>query len=121
MGGQSLQLPIYIYTAEKLLAEHLARKVDLDAARYFYVTRKGGFSTKHFDKKNWKQKLEILKDIIRVISDGVERGLFFQREDELRCRFCDYSLICGTAIDLRLQRKKRDPVIKDYLRMIEIP
>jgi ATP-dependent helicase/nuclease subunit B len=121
MGGQSLQLPIYIYAAEHLLKEHLKRKVHLDAARYFYVTRKGHFSTKYFDKVGWDKKLEVLKDIVQTITGGIERGLFFQREDEWNCRFCAYSLICGKAIDLRLQRKKRDPIIKDYLKMTEIP
>ncbi len=121
MGGQSLQLPIYIYAAEHLLEECLKKKVDLDAARYFYVTKKGAFSTRHFDKEGWDQKLEVLKDIIQVISDGIERGLFFQREEEWNCRFCDYSMICGKATDLRLQRKKGDPVIRDYLKMTEIP
>ncbi len=121
MGGRSLQLPIYLYAAEHLLIEHLKRKVHLDAALYFYVTRRGQFRTRHFDKEGWEEKLEVLKGIIQIISDGIERGLFFQREDEWNCSFCDYRLICGKGIHARFLRKKNDPLINDYLRMTEIP
>lgn len=120
MGGQSLQLPIYIFVAEHLLMDHLKIDVALDSAEYFYVTKKGDFKRKYFDKSGWEQKLETLKKIIQIISDGIERGVFFQVDDETICRYCDYSLICGTAIDLKFQRKKNDPLIKSYLEMSEI-
>ncbi len=121
MGGQSLQLPIYIFVAERLLAEYLNKDVTMDSAEYFYITKKGAFKKTYFDKEAWEQKLQTLKKIIRIVSDGIERGLFFQSNNEKTCQYCDYRQLCGAAIDLKFQRKRDDPAIKGYLEMSEIP
>ncbi len=127
MGGTALQLPIYILAAEEIMGRTMAdsekrreTSIAFSDARYFYATRKGNFVTKKFSRECWEEKLDTLGFIVRTIIAGIEKGIFFQTGDEKTCEYCDYAFLCGTAQDIRFERKKDDERIQHHLAMMEI-
>ena len=127
MQGQALQLPIYIISAESIMREVSSKRdmkgvgdVSIHSAQYFYTTRREGFRKRYFDKSDWEKKMATLRNIIGTISHGIENGIFFQTGEADRCRYCDYALLCGTAREIRFNRKKDDDVINDYRSMMEM-
>ncbi|MEW5807665.1 MAG: PD-(D/E)XK nuclease family protein [Acidobacteriota bacterium] len=120
MKGQALQLPIYILAAEEIM-RRIGKATEVLKAEYFYVTRKGEFERKLFDKGEWSEKMDSLKFIIQAIAESIEKGIFFQTYDGNACRLCDFTLLCGTAREIRFNRKAGDPIVNNYilLRSIE--
>ncbi len=127
--GISLQLPIYLYTIEKLLAEKLGRDVQPAAGLYYQLRNtidmktgvgslrfkddlglklKSGFLPSDSDLRN------MIEDSIAYVNGYVERishGNFplttHDRIDKV-CTYCDYKSICRIQSVRRVQSANRE-------------
>jgi len=118
-GGTSLQLPFYLLAARQIWA-----RVNLEKSRaeYYSVNREQNFKRVFFRGEGWEEKEKTLKKIIGTIGRAIVSGVFFPvREDERRCRYCDFGRLCEQGTDALFERKKNDPRAKAYLEMKEIP
>jgi len=117
-GGTSVQLPLYMIAAEKLLAP-LHPGVRAEEARYLSVDRKGGFRSVGFSSGALATRREELARVLATFLNGVARGVFFAYPDTDACRWCDYKLACGEGREARFARKRNDATAADFLRMRE--
>jgi len=118
-GGTSLQLPLYLLAARQIWS-----RVSLEKswAEYYSVNREQNFKRVLFRGEGWEEKEKILKKIVGAIGRGIASGLFFPvREDERKCRYCDFDRLCEQGADVLFERKKNDPRAKAYLEMRDIP
>lgn len=94
-GGRQLQLPVYLLAAaDELEAEQ-------GSARYFFV--KEAKDVHQFSLEELRPRLDDLRRILRLVTEGVSGGNFFPMPDESHesrtyCeRYCPYGAVCGPA------------------------
>jgi RecB family exonuclease len=94
-GGRQLQLPVYLLAAaDELQAEE-------GSARYFFVSEPK--DVRQFSLEELRPRLDDLRRILRLVTEGICGGNFFPMPDESResqtyCeRYCPYGSVCGPA------------------------
>jgi ATP-dependent helicase/nuclease subunit B len=92
--GSTLQLPIYLMAASRILGLELRS----GEARYRRVGTGEGRSAVVFSGSSWDECAPELAEIIEVITSGVERGIFFAPADDRECRRCDVRIACPTGM-----------------------
>ncbi len=112
-GGRSLQLPLYLYVANKLLS-NLHRGIEVQSAQYYYVRSKKKIL---FQASELMARTKELQHILKTISEGIEGGLFIALPGD-HCRICDLAIICGTWTKILFNHKSNDPSVKKYLEMV---
>ncbi len=127
--GVSLQLPIYLYTIEKLLAEKKGKELQPAAGLYYQIRNKidlktGVGSSRYKDELGIKSKSGFLpsdEELRRLIDDSVERvntyvnditeGKFpLTSHDKIDkvCTYCDYKTICRIQNVRRVGKAQED-------------
>jgi hypothetical protein len=110
-AGTALQLPVYILAAEMLLPGSRVGE-----ALYRSIARRGRFGRVVFGRNGWERTLEDLRQVGRVVREGVGAGAFFHFPDEkAQCKHCDQKPICGEARTERFERKRSDPIARPFL------
>jgi ATP-dependent helicase/nuclease subunit B len=125
--GISLQLPIYLYTMEKLLAEKLERELNPAGALYYQIrdpaALKPGIGSERY-KRDLDVKSKLLgsdQDLRTLIDDSIARintyvdeiaaGRFpltsHDNVDKI-CKYCDYKTICRIQTVRRVEKGKDD-------------
>jgi RecB family exonuclease len=118
-GGTSLQLPFYLLAARQIWSRV---NIDKSRAEYYSVNREQNFKRVFFRGEGWEEKEKTLKKIVGIIGRAIVSGIFFPvREDERKCRYCDFGRLCEQGADALFERKKNDPRAKAYLEMRDIP
>lgn len=118
LGGTKLQLPVYGLAACLALG-------DLDApvtAEYWFLHSDAG---KRIELPITQAVAEAFLAAVTVIADGIAGGLFPHRPPDddgfgghLPCRFCDPDGMGAGELRDRWSRKRQDPRLAGYLRMI---
>jgi RecB family exonuclease len=117
-GGTTVQLPLYMLAAERLLAVRRPAPA-VGEARYLSVEGRTGFKSVSFSDEALVRRREDLDRIIATFATGVERGVFLAYPENDACRYCDYRLACGEGRETRFARKRGDTTAADFLRMRE--
>ena len=122
MGGEKIQIPIY-RGALSVLREF----VDVESVEGEYLhlqprdarTVPCSFSSEELEKAS-----KALPDLLEILGDGIEKGLFFARtHGRVRppghCDYCDYQRICGKDRIQREERKENDPLARAFVSNLE--
>lgn len=115
-GGKTLQLPLYLYAARKLLSP-LHKGIQVESAEYYYLKNQKPIP---FEASQLEQKESRLQDILETIAKGIEEGIFIPYPDKENCNYrsCDFRLVCGSWAQILFNRKSKDPRVKRYLEMV---
>ena len=113
-GGTSLQLPIYLLAAARLL--------DLPVERGEAMLRHVGVSPDRrpvrFLGRKWGESEEEFANILEVSTAGIEKGLFFAPASDEQCRNCGVSIACSSGMQRLFERKaSADERVLPWLRM----
>lgn len=114
-GGTNLQLPLYLFASEQLLRE-LHKGIEVECAEYLYLQERKRKRHVYFQSSELKRREEELHQIIRIITGGIEAGLFLAIPGN-DCENCDFRLVCGSWSKYLFNRKKTDPRVEEYLKM----
>jgi hypothetical protein len=115
-GGATLQLPVYLLAASRLLALPLER----GAALYRHVGAGDGRKTVIFSGAHWEARKGEFARIADVITRGIESGIFFAPADEETCRACEVKTACPSGMArLFVLKAERDERAREYLEMRE--
>ncbi len=109
--GRAVQLPIYILAAQSALAPREYR-----SAGGRYVSYQLGVESVRFPAVD-KPILDRLRDVLRVIADGIHNGVFQQYTEENACRRCPYDRVCMGVQGAIAERKYRDDAAAEFLRI----
>ena len=120
--GKHLQLAIYSLAARNALGED----ANVTAA-YWFTSSRGGFALappEPFDIAD-ENTLGRFKEGVSTIVSGIKSGLFPANPGEpdqgdfANCRFCDFKSLCPSRKDALWRRKKRYPLLADYIQLSE--
>ncbi len=114
-GGTNLQLPLYLFATEQLLKD-LGKDIEVECAEYVYLRERKKKRHVPFQSSEMEKREEELHRIIRVITGGIEEGVFIAMPGKF-CENCDFKLVCGTWIKYLFNRKKSDPKVEEFLKM----
>lgn len=116
-GGESLQLPIYLYAA----AEMLGLPPEAGHTEYFFASSAGNFSRHGFSGAAVEREMAPgFGQALDTIAEGADSGYFAPRPGG-QCRYCDFRSVCDVAIDPIMKRKQDDPRRAAYAAMKELP
>lgn len=102
--GESLQLPIYLHAAARMLG----LPPGAGEAQYFYATSRGGFKRQTVSGEAMRAGGENFERVLATIADGVDSGYFAPNPAHDHCRFCDYKDVCDVSIEKIMERKAGD-------------
>ena len=102
--GESLQLPIYLHAAARMLG----LPPTAGEAQYFYATSRGGFKRQTVSAETIAAGGEDFELVLKTIADGVDSGYFAPNPAHDHCRFCDYKDVCDVSIEKIMERKAGD-------------
>lgn len=119
MGGQAVQLPIYLLAAEKLFP---TVDLSLSQAMLLSTSFSGGFEKKYFGGKVLQERSEEFHRLLQTVVEFHRSGAFFPNPGKERehCKFCEFRPVCGTSVGRVFERKKSDPKIAGFLELEEI-
>jgi RecB family exonuclease len=118
--GTSVQLPLYMLAAEKLLRSTYPA-IRAAQARYLSVDRRGRFKSVSFSAEALESHRGELARVLATVTNGIAHGVFFAYPDPAVCGHCDYRLACGEGREARFERKRKDATASDFLSMKEVP
>ncbi len=101
-GGQNLQPILYTLAYEALTGE------DVDSARLYYCTERGGYEERHVFPDS--ESLDVAAEFQRRLDDVIAEGFFpAAPAEKFGCNFCDYQPVCGPHAEILAKRKQNDP------------
>ncbi|MFN2557909.1 MAG: PD-(D/E)XK nuclease family protein [Nitriliruptorales bacterium] len=115
--GTRLQLPIYALAVQA--SDPAVRQVRTE---YWFVSSKGEFKRIGYDVT--PEVLEELRRTLRVVVDGIERGLFPARPPEpgwqkwTECRYCDPDELGSADRHRDWERLRLLPELRDYVALV---
>ncbi|MBN2069992.1 MAG: PD-(D/E)XK nuclease family protein [Candidatus Krumholzibacteriota bacterium] len=110
-GGTSLQLPVYLQAASKLLVS----PVEQGVAWYQQITPEAR-GVVRFSGEDWNEKAPGFSKAVDLITDGIEKGYFFIYPDSQRCRFCGLKEACLSSREKLFRRKsEHDRLSLDFI------
>lgn len=115
-GGTMLQLPLYLKAAQQLL-ENLDGNIRVRGAEYYFMTGRGDFRRVGFDAEELDKQEAELGQILRTIASGIDSGFFPACPTDDICKYCDFSLICGSWKTALFERKRSDARASQFLKM----
>ncbi len=104
VGGEALQLPLYLLAAEKLLPG-----VSVEAASYLFFTLRGGYRDIHFSRAALEVRRDDVNKLLDTAAGMIRDGVFAQHATPENCRHCDFRPICGNGV-LKLAARKVEDV-----------
>ncbi len=122
MSGERIQIVIY-RGALSVLDEF--KDVEVVEGEYLHMQPKDGRIVPcSFTDKELQQASRALPDILKIVGDGIESGVFFARTAGVirphgHCEYCDYLPICGKDRVQREERKMNDPAVRRFLQVLE--
>jgi ATP-dependent helicase/nuclease subunit B len=123
MAGERIQLAIY-RGALSVLEEF--KDVETADGEYLHLQPKDGqIKPCAFTDEELEEALGKLPDILEILAEGIEGGVFFARTSgRIRpaghCEYCEYLQVCGKDRMQREARKENDPAVRNFLRILEV-
>jgi RecB family exonuclease len=122
MSGERIQLLIYTGALSVLSGFEGVESIE---GEYLHLQPKNGLTVPcDFTEAELQKARQALPDILEMIGDGIENGVFFARtKGRIRpsghCDYCDYLPICGKDRVRREERKAVDPVVQNFTQTVE--
>jgi ATP-dependent helicase/nuclease subunit B len=122
MSGERIQIAVY-RGALTVLSEFGG--LESIEGEYLHLQPKDGRIVACFFTHEELQKAsQTLPDILEIVGDGLEKGIFFARTRGVirpygHCDYCDYLPICGKDRVQREERKANDPAVRKFLGVLE--
>jgi ATP-dependent helicase/nuclease subunit B len=114
--GTTLQLPIYLMAASRILG----RPLEHGTALYRHVGPGEGRDSVVFSGAHWEENKDEFTRIVDVITRGIETGIFFAPADGLACRNCGMSPACPVGMSrLFALKAAHDARSREYLELRE--
>ncbi|HEY6623880.1 MAG TPA: PD-(D/E)XK nuclease family protein [Acidimicrobiales bacterium] len=113
--GRKLQLPVYGLAARSRLGD-----VPVQVA-YWFVSEKGNFRQISYVLDGGA--VERFSEVVTVLVDGVELGLFPARpgEKNKNCKFCDFQSMCPGDREVSWNKVRDAPELASYVALTEGP
>jgi ATP-dependent helicase/DNAse subunit B len=113
--GRKLQLPVYGLAARTRLGD-----VPIHVA-YWFISEKGNFRQIRYVLD--PVALERFSEVVTVLVDGVEGGLFPARpgDNNANCKFCDFQSMCPGDREVSWGRVRDAPELSSYVALTEGP
>ena len=113
--GHKLQLPVYGLAARSRLGDVPVR------VAYWFVSEKGNF--KQISYVLDSGALDRFSEVVTVLVDGVERGLFPARpgEKDKNCKFCDFQAMCPGDREVSWNKVRDATELASYVALTEGP
>ena len=122
MSGERIQIAVY-RGALSVLDEFIG--VEEVEGEYLHLQPKDGqIVLSRYSDGELRDALRSLADILEIIGDGIDKGVFFARTAGAvrpygHCEYCDYLPICGKDRVQREERKANDPAVGGFLKILE--
>jgi RecB family exonuclease len=122
MAGEKIQIPIY-KGALSVLKEFA--DVESVEGEYLHLQPKDSRPVRcAFSSEELERASGNLPDLLEILGDGIEKGLFFARthgrvRPSGNCDYCDYLRICGKDRTQREERKQNDPLVRAFVSSLE--
>jgi hypothetical protein len=122
MSGERIQIAVYKGALSVLNEFSRAKIVE---GEYLHLQPKDArIVPSSFTSDELEQASETLPEILEILGDGMESGVFFARTRGMirpsgHCDFCDYLPICGKDRVQREERKANDPVVRKFFGILE--
>jgi ATP-dependent helicase/nuclease subunit B len=121
LGGQTLQLPIYLLGADMMLRDN-GQHGRATEAHYYYVTGRGGFRRVRFGRDTLDRRRGEFDTILQTMAESIAGGLFPQNPGDKaeHCEWCPFQPVCGHGRAALVGRKASDRRIGRLRAMWEI-
>ena len=122
MSGERIQVAVYRGALSVLDEFKNAEEIE---GEYLHLQPKDRQIVQcRFSDEELRNALKTLADILKIVGDGIESGVFFARTSgavhpEGHCAYCDYLPICGKDRVQREERKANDPVVGGFFSILE--
>ena len=122
MSGERIQIVVYRGALSVLDA---FEGVEAVVGEYLHLQpRDGRVVPCSFTHEELEAASGALPAVLEVVGDGIAGGVFFARtRGRVRpaghCDFCEYLPVCGKDRMQREERKANDPMVRDFLRILE--
>jgi ATP-dependent helicase/nuclease subunit B len=122
MSGERIQIVIYRGALSVIGGFKGLEEVE---GEYLYLQPRDGHVVPcSFTDEELQEASAALPDILEILGNGIEEGVFFARTRGMirpygHCDFCDYLPICGKDRMQREERKRGDPAVQRFLRIVE--
>jgi hypothetical protein len=111
--GTKLQLPVYGLAARSRLGDVPVR------VAYWFISERGNFDQIAYDLD--ASAVEQFVDVVTVLVDGVEGGLFPARpgDKNKNCKFCHFQAMCPGDREASWSKVRGAPELADYVALAE--
>jgi RecB family exonuclease len=122
MSGERIQVLIYAGALSVLEGFGSVESIE---GEYLHLQPKDGLTVPcDFTDAELQKAGHALPDILEIIGNGIENGVFFARtRGRIRpaghCDFCDYLPICGKDRVRREDHKAADPIVQKFTQTVE--
>jgi CRISPR/Cas system-associated exonuclease Cas4 (RecB family) len=99
-GGEHLQPVLYALACERLLGRPVRE------GRLYYCTSDGGYAERSVPIDD--AAASAAEAVAQTIGQAIDDGFLPAAPAPNACRFCDYTIVCGTLEEQRTQRKPSD-------------
>ncbi len=114
--GESLQLPIYLHAAARMLGLLPSQ----GEAQYFYSTSRGEFKRHSITGAAVEDARSAFDQVLTTIADGADNGFFAPNPEQNHCMWCDYKDVCDARVGRIMQKKRGDARGAAYRALEEI-
>ena len=116
MGAERIQLPIYRSALSVLPGFEHVTQVE---GEYLHLDGSdAGARARSFSKEDLEAAAALLPEMLAILGDGIEGGIFFARSRgnvwENQCGSCDFISVCGKDRRRREERKAADPAVRRF-------
>jgi RecB family exonuclease len=118
LGGQQLQMPLYLLAA--------ADALEAEAGRAVYLSVKDSKEVPEFELETLRERMDDLRRALALIVGGIAAGTFLPYPSDLgsqrgRCeKYCPYTIVCGSARSKLAEMKESDPDLRPLAQLREI-
>jgi CRISPR/Cas system-associated exonuclease Cas4 (RecB family) len=123
MAGERMQ--VAIYRCALSLLDGLKQVGGIEGEYLHLQPKDGAVVECAFDEEQLKEACSRLPQVLEILGDGIERGVFFARTNgtvrpDGHCKYCDYLTICGKDRGQREERKAVDPAVLRFQQLVQI-
>jgi MoaA/NifB/PqqE/SkfB family radical SAM enzyme len=116
MGAERIQLPVYRSALSVLPGFERVTQVE---GEYLHLDGSdAGARARSFSKEDLEAAAALLPEMLAILGDGIEGGIFFARTRghvwENQCGSCDFTSVCGKDRRRREERKATDPAVRRF-------
>jgi CRISPR/Cas system-associated exonuclease Cas4 (RecB family) len=111
-GGETLQPVLYS------LAVEAATGREVEKARLFFCTTRGGFTERAVEMNEWSRMYG--RRVLEIIDRAVERGTLPPSPKRGACSLCDFRIVCGPHEEMRA-RSKMHALVADLEALRDLP